>query len=70
MPGLFLLSMADALAGKGENRPEKIEVEVAELFDRMEQVRRENVEPVRSSQPLITGQDLIKELNLAPGPAL
>jgi len=68
MPGLFLLSMADALAGKGENRPEKIEMEVAELFDRMEQVRRENVEPVRSSQPLITGQDLINELNLAPGP--
>ncbi len=68
LPGLFLLSMADALAGQGINRPDEIEQEVAALFHRLEQVRAENVEPVRSRPPLLTGRDLIEELGLAPGP--
>jgi len=68
LPGLFLLSMADALAGQGINRPEEIEKEVAGLFDRLEQVRKENVEPVRSQPPLLTGKDLIDKLQLEPGP--
>lgn len=68
LPGLFLLSMADALAGQGEGRPEEVEKEVADLFTRMEDVRREHVEPVRTGQPLLTGQDLIDELHLEPGP--
>ncbi len=68
LPGLFLLAMADALAGRGEGRPEEMEGEVAALFARLEEVRRRNVVPVRSSPPLITGHDLIKELHLEPGP--
>ena len=68
LPGLFLLSMADALAGQGENRPEGIENEVASLFNRLEKVRKENVEPVRSMPPLLTGKDLIDDLQLEPGP--
>ncbi len=68
LPGLFLLSMADALAGLGEGRPEEVENEVAALFARMEDVRRDHVEPVRSGPPLLTGQDLIDELDLEPGP--
>ncbi len=68
LPGLFLLSMADALAGLGEGRPDEVEREVATLFARMEDVRREHVEPVRSGPPLLTGQDLIEELDLEPGP--
>ncbi len=68
LPGLFLLSMADALAGQGEGRPAEVEKEVADLFARMEEVRREHVEPVRARSPLITGRDLIDELGLEPGP--
>lgn len=68
LPGLFLLSMADALAGQGEGRPAEVEQEVAGLFTRLEKVRREHVEPVRSRPPLLTGRDLIDELGLAPGP--
>jgi poly(A) polymerase len=68
LPGLFLLSMADALAGQGEGRPAEVELEVAALFARMEEVRREHVEPVRGRPPLITGRDLIMELGLTPGP--
>ncbi len=68
MPGLFLLAMADALAGKGEGRPEEMEREVATLFARLEEVRQQNVVPVHQAPPLITGRDLIEELHLEPGP--
>lgn len=68
LPGLFLLAMADALAGRGEGRPENIEKEVDALFTRMEDVRREHVEPVRSRPRLLSGRDLIDELHLEPGP--
>ena len=68
LPGLFLLAMADALAGKGENSPEEMEKEVADLFARMVQVEKKYVAPVRSAQPLITGNDLIQELKMTPGP--
>lgn len=68
LPGLFLLAMADALAGQGEGRPKGIEQEIDTLFARLEMVRRENVEPVRIHPPLISGKDLIGELQLEPGP--
>ncbi len=68
LPGLFVLSMADALAGRGEKRPERIESEVDELFARIEQVRQEKVVPVLRKPPLLTGHDLIRELQLVPGP--
>ncbi|WP_456473268.1 CCA tRNA nucleotidyltransferase [Desulfolithobacter sp.] len=68
LPGLFLLGMADALAGRGDARPEEMEAELARLFARVEQVRREHVEPVRRGKPLLTGHDLIEELQLSPGP--
>ncbi|MCW5212495.1 CCA tRNA nucleotidyltransferase [Desulfobulbus sp. TB] len=68
LPGLFLLAMSDALAGKGESSPQDIEQEVAGLFDRLLRVEEKHVTPVRSAPPLITGNDLINELHLAPGP--
>jgi poly(A) polymerase len=68
LPGLFLLAMADALAGKGESSPEDIEQEVSGLFTRLEEVEQKYVAPVRTAPPLITGKDLINELQLHPGP--
>ncbi len=68
LPGLFMLAMADALAGKGEGSPEEIEQEVASLFARLQQVEEEHVAPVRAANPLLTGGDLIKDLQLEPGP--
>jgi poly(A) polymerase len=68
LPGLFMLAMADALAGKGEGSPKEIEQEVAGLFERLQQVEKEHVAPVREASPLITGRDLIQELRLVPGP--
>jgi poly(A) polymerase len=68
LPGLFLLAMADALAGKGEASPEAIEEEVSSLFAQLLRIEREHVAPVQAAPPLITGHDLITELNLVPGP--
>ena len=68
LPGLFLLAMADAMAGKGERSPVGIEEDLVALFARVESVRRNNVVPVLVNKPLITGEDLINQLHLSPGP--
>lgn len=68
LPGLFLLSMADALAGQGDERIAGMERELVDLFLHLEKVRADHVEPVRSAPPLLTGRDLIEVLQLSPGP--
>ncbi len=68
LPGLFLLSMADALAGQGLERIEGMEKELVDLYGLLEKIRCEHVEPVRSGPPLLTGRDLIANLHLKPGP--
>ncbi len=68
LPGLFLLAMADALAGQGSERIKEMEEELIALFRHLEQVRFTHVEPVRSNPPLLTGKDLIDVLHLCPGP--
>lgn len=68
LPGLFLLAMADALAGKGETSPAAIEEEVSGLFSHLLRIKQERVTPVQTAPPLLTGHDLINELGLVPGP--
>ncbi len=68
LPGLLLLAQADALAGRGEERPAELENEVVQLARRLQRVRRERVLPVQTRPPLLHGGDLIDELGLAPGP--
>jgi len=70
LPGLFLVAMADALAGKGTGSPEKMEEELALLYDKLIRVWQERVQPVQSAQPLLNGHDLIDELGLRPGPLM
>lgn len=67
LPGLFLLAMADSLAGQGPGRPPEIEKELANLLLQIDEVVRNQVDPVLSGPRLITGQDLI-EAGLTPGP--
>lgn len=68
LPGLFLVSQADAMAGLGTERPPELESELAGLWRRVERVRRERMAPVASGPPLVNGRDLIRELSLSPGP--
>ncbi len=67
LPGLFMVAMADSLAGKGEKKPERMEEELGELFQMMHTIIEEKVKPVLCGPPLLTGHDLI-QAGLAPGP--
>jgi poly(A) polymerase len=68
LEGLFLLAMADSLAGRGVERIAGMEEELAELYRHLARVRAEHVTPVQSAPPLLTGRDLIDKLHLPPGP--
>lgn len=68
LPGLFLLSMADSLAGRGEDRPQDMEEELQDLFYHLLKVQQNNMTPVRTAPPLLTGKDLIEHFQLEPGP--
>ena len=68
LEGLFLLAMADSLAGRGVERIEGMEEELAGLYCHLERIRAEHVAPVQSAPPLVTGRDLIDKLHLSPGP--
>ncbi|MGD9947584.1 MAG: CCA tRNA nucleotidyltransferase [Desulfobulbus sp.] len=67
LPGLFLLAMADSLAGQGEARIVNMEQELSDLYLHLAQVHRDHVAPVKSAPPLLNGHDLIRELDLQPG---
>ena len=69
LPGLFMVAMADSMAGQGEDRLDSIEEELARLFHRLEALNREKVLPVLSGPKLLTGHDLADTLGIVPGPA-
>ncbi len=68
LSGLFLLAMADSLAGQGPERPADMEEKLAQLYDEVSLVYQEHIRPVLENPPLLTGHDLIDELALEPGP--
>ncbi|MEW6519731.1 MAG: HD domain-containing protein [Thermodesulfobacteriota bacterium] len=67
LPGLFLLAMADSLAGQGVEKPAAMEEQLAALYSQVVEMCRTRVEPMLAGPPLLTGRDLIA-LGLAPGP--
>jgi len=68
LPGVFLLAMADSLAGQGELKPPEAEAVLAEFCDQVYFFLKDRVEPLEQRPRLLTGDDLIQELNLQPGP--
>ena len=67
LAGLFLLAMADSLAGQGPDKPAGMENELATLFTQVLEVCKTQVAPVLAGPRLVTGKDLIA-MGLAPGP--
>lgn len=67
LPGLFLLTMADSLAGQGLKRPPDMEKELVDLYCEIDRICRQQIKPVLDAPRLLTGRDLIK-LGLRPGP--
>jgi poly(A) polymerase len=68
LPGLFLLSMADSLAGSGPEKPAGIEESLARLYRKIEQVYEEHIRQGLTAKPLVNGHDLIRLFKLKPGP--
>lgn len=68
LPGLFLLAMADSLAGQGEGKPVGVEQSLAALYDTVDKVYQESIKPVIEQPRLINGYDLQELFNLKPGP--
>jgi poly(A) polymerase len=68
LDGLFLLAMADSLASRGDKKPPRMEAELVELFGQVLRIIEEDIRPVAAGPPLLTGDDLITELGLTPGP--
>jgi poly(A) polymerase len=67
LPGLFVLAMADSLAGQGPLKPADSEAVLADLAEAAYQFLKERLEPQERLPKLINGHDLIK-LGLPSGP--
>jgi poly(A) polymerase len=67
LAGLFILAMADSLAGQGPLKPADSEVVLADLAEAAYQFLRDRLEPQERLPKLINGRDLIR-LGLTPGP--
>jgi poly(A) polymerase len=65
--GLFILAMADSLAGKGTGKPPNMEEEIASLYHKMEAAYSMTIQPVLAKR-LLSGNDLIEIFGLKPGP--
>jgi poly(A) polymerase len=68
LPSLFVLAMADSLAGQGVDKPAHMEDELAALFGEIIEARRQYIDPALHGKKLLTGHDLIEQFNLQPGP--
>jgi poly(A) polymerase len=67
---LFVLAMADSLAGQGAEKPVRIEEQLELLFIEVARFYRETLVPAAAGPKLLTGHDLIAALDLAPGPQI
>jgi poly(A) polymerase len=66
-PGLFILAMADSLAGCGAGKPPGMEEDMARLFCEVDSAYRRTIQPILAKR-LLTGNDLIAVFGLEPGP--
>ncbi|MDH3360701.1 MAG: HD domain-containing protein, partial [Desulfobulbaceae bacterium] len=67
LPGLFLLAMADSLAGDGPGKPEGMELDMADLYSQVDMVYQQSIRPVLENKRLISGHDLINKFALKSG---
>jgi poly(A) polymerase len=65
--GLFILAMADSLAGRGPGKPPSMEEDMAILYHEFDTVYRLSIKPALSKR-LLTGNDLRDVFRLEPGP--
>ncbi len=69
-PALFLLSMADSIAGCGPLKPQELDLELACLWEKVHGFYAETLTPIRQKRRFLTGHDIIAELGLSSGPII
>ena len=67
LPGLFLLAMADSLAGQGPEKPRDMEAGLVALYNETRRVVAERITPVLALPRLLGGKDLIA-MGIPTGP--
>jgi len=67
-PGLFVLAMADTLAGCGPLKPEGLEEEISTLFGRVHEFWEETLRPIRTKRRLLNGVEVMEQLQIPQGP--
>jgi len=67
-PALFLLAMADALAGCGPLKPSWLEEELSLLWERVHCFYTDHFLPVEKGERIVTGDDIREIFSIPPGP--
>ncbi len=68
LPGLFLLGLADTMAGRGPERPADAEERLLALYAQVADLRDRQLAQALAAPPLLDGHQLMAGLGLAPGP--
>jgi poly(A) polymerase len=68
LSGLFMVALADCMAGRGPARPEGLEDSLVKLYADLIQLYQQQVKPTLARPRLLTGHDLIDTIGLKPGP--
>jgi poly(A) polymerase len=69
-PALFLLAMADSIAGCGPLKPPELDFELALLWERVHGFYTGHLTRLRQKQRLLTGHDVTARFGLKPGPLI
>lgn len=67
LPALFMLAMADTIAGRGPLRPPEAEGRLLALYQEVARLRDAELAAALAAPPLVDGHDLMKALGLPPG---
>jgi len=68
LPGLFILAMADTVAGRGPQRPPDAEKRLVRLYGRVAHLRDSQLKAALAAPPLLDGRQLMSLLGIGPGP--
>jgi poly(A) polymerase len=68
LAGLFLLGLADTMAGRGPERPADAEARLLALYARVAGLRDRQLAQALAAPPLLDGRQLMSGLGLEPGP--
>ncbi len=69
-PALFLLAMADSMAGCGPLKPADLDAVLAGLWEKIHIFYQELLRPIEKQPRLLTGHDIQRIFGLSPGPLI